>query len=183
MLAIIIGIIVLIFLPFPIKVSFTYFDNRIFLSIYNHRIDVMRKINRAQTLKKAGIKTENKLKKKKDLFKINSDTIRNFICDLNCKKFKPFLKLKIDLNYGFDDAAATGIAYGLFNCISPIFFKAMDIFFKVKKYKYNVNPDFNSKIFKYKVEMKSIIFISLANVIYMIFMIWNKFVRLPKNLM
>jgi len=182
MIAIIIGIIILIFLPLPIKVSVVSFDNRVILSIYNHKIDVMSRVKAARAAKRTELKVKKTIKRNREWLKVNSTTVRNFIRYINCKKFKPTLKLRIDLNYGFDDAAVTGMAYGLFNCASPIFYKAVDILFKVKNYKYNVNPDFNSKKFIYKIEIKSIIFISLANVIYMMFIIWNKFVRLPKTI-
>jgi len=187
-------IILLIFLPLPIKVSLVSYDNRIFLYVFRIKFDIKKKIQKLIIYHKAKIELEqrenlkvkvkvrNKVTDKKQRFRFSLESVKRFIRKLCNISFKPLLRLKINLNYGFNDAALTGISFGLINCISPILYRVTDIFFKVKNYEYNVNPDFNSQNFKYKVEIKSIIFISLANVMYMAYIAWNNFVRLPKTI-
>jgi len=187
-------IFILVFLPLPIKISLVSYDNRVYLYVFRIKFDIQKKIRKLIIYHKAKIefqqkenlkvkvKVRNKVTDKKQRFRFSLESVKGFIRKLCNISFKPLLRLKINLNYGFNDAALTGITFGLINCISPILYRFTDIFFKVKNYEYNVKPDFNSQNFKYKIEIKSIIFVSFANVIYMAFIAWNNFVRLPKSI-
>ena len=95
---------------------------------------------------------------------------------INKIKFKPILKLNILLNYGLADAAVTGISYGIISYFISLLFNFLAVPFKIKKYKSSINPDFNSFTLEAKIE--SIIYISLAKIMYMGFIIIKSLIQI-----
>ncbi|WP_418921794.1 DUF2953 domain-containing protein [Clostridium aestuarii] len=87
--------------------------------------------------------------------------------------FKPLLILNIDLIYGFNDAAITGITYGLLWELNRNLYNFLSIYFKNKKFKVNIKPNFNQSILEAKI--KGIIFTNLVKIIYNKFFIFNHY--------
>ena len=80
-------------------------------------------------------------------------------------RYKTHIKIKVKLVYGLDDAAYTAITYGLIPTLSTFIFAIIKNIFVVKKKEIHVKPVFNS--FYFNLEISSIIYISLAKIIYM----------------
>lgn len=155
-LLIILSILVLVFIPFPLKISFTYSKKEKKLYIYSFKIEIEK-----------GKKKTKKTKNKKNKFDI--EKIKKIFAKLRKNKFKPRLKFYTEVDYGLDDAALTGISFGLLNCISPAVYAVLKSIFKVKIYKFDVKPDFKNQMFNFN--LTSIIFLSFANIIYICFCI------------
>jgi len=163
-------IILLLFLPLPIKIKLSYCNNCLKFYIYKFELNFFKK-------KKKDEKKENiKRKKKTSKLKLNISDMLLIIKNINKIKFKPILKLNILLNYGLADAAATGISYGIISYFISSLFSFLAVPFKIKKYKSAINPDFNN--FKLEAKIESIIFISLAKIMYMGFIIIKSFIQI-----
>ena len=152
MFYIIIIIMLLFFIPFPVSISLSYIDKEFAFKIYNIKIDIKK------------IKAKNQKKKKSKHKKRKRVPVTDIFNILIQNKFKPSVKSRIHMMYGFDDAALTGITYGIFNIVCTFIFQVLNLVMNVKKFNTNIEPCFNKKIFD--VKFNCIIFISLANVIY-----------------
>lgn len=149
-------LIVLLLIPIPIKVSAIYNNRLLAIKIYNYKINLQSKSQVERNAKKT----------------LAMDIhIKPIIDFLQKNRFKPALKLKLKLAYGFGDAAYTGIFYGIINIIYPFFLELFKNIMEIKKSEFIVNPDFDKSIFNF--EFKSIIFASLVQVIYMTVKILN----------
>jgi len=145
---------VLVFIPIPLKIKINYINKTFSLKIYN--LNVIDKINLKDNKPSLGGK------------KKSSSLINNFKVNLRSLKklkFKPHIKIKVKLVYGLDDAAYTAITYGLIPTLSTFIFAIIKNIFVVKKKEIHVKPVFNS--FYFNLEISSIIYISLAKIIYM----------------
>jgi hypothetical protein len=142
-------IIFLLLTPLPIKVSAIY-DNRILaIKVYNHKVNLQSKREVKRNTKKALSMNIN---------------IKPIIDFLQKNKFKPSLKLNFKLAYGFGDAAYTGIFYGIIHAFYPFLLELTKSIMKIKKSELNIDPQFNKSIFS--LEVNSIIFVSLVQLIY-----------------
>lgn len=98
----------------------------------------------------------------------NISTIKDLIFDvfLKFKKHLVFDSIELQYDYGFNDAAVTGVFYGVASSISNIFLSYMDNTFKVKNIVNEINPDFNNPkhkiIFKAKFGIRLIYLFSIA---------------------
>ncbi|WP_096145468.1 DUF2953 domain-containing protein [Clostridium chauvoei] len=89
-------------------------------------------------------------------------------------KFRPWFKLKGELDFAFNDAAYTAIGYGLLCNLNPILFAVFNQIFSVKKFKLQINPHFNEdKILNFTIS--SIIYFNLAHAIRILYLIYNSF--------
>lgn len=147
-------ILLLIFFPIPIKIIFTYFEKTVTLKIFNIKIDILKLI-----------KNKNINKSSKKFTKKNINYM-NLLSIYTNGKFKPLINIKIFITYGFNDAAYTGIIYGLLNAIFALQYQLISQIFTIKKYDFKLNPNFKKNIFDFN--LNCIIFISLANVIYIV---------------
>ncbi|MCM8711066.1 DUF2953 domain-containing protein [Clostridium sp. SYSU_GA19001] len=150
-------LIVLILLPIPIKLKLESTNEDFSFYIYNFKIILK------SNIKKKKISISNEKKKKKINLKFNDFKI--IVHNIDCLKFKPTLRMHINLNFSLDDAAATAVISGFLYSLSPILYRCLSIVFKPKFYSFNVNPDYNDKMLK--TQITSIIFINLAKIIYM----------------
>lgn len=171
---------ILFIFPIPLKFYIFYDNDNYYIKIYNFTL----LNNGLSKKKKEKIKTEQNTppnkneSKKKHIFKkqksfniselLNFSTVKNFIHKFRNLKFKPILIFHCETSYSFADAARTAIAYGSLCTLPSIIHFFIDIIFNVKKYDFNITPVFEDE-FIVKVKGRSIIFISLANIIYMIF--------------
>lgn len=162
MFIIIVLLIIIAFIPIPIKINFIYENKIAKLFIYEFNINFKRFFDKE--------KLNVNIKKQKNKRHIKFSNVKVILNKINDSKFKPRLKLKIKIEFGFSDAAITGLCYGFINILSPILYQLFNIIFKIKDIQYDINPDFrNSKV---KLQANSIIFISFVNVMYMVFIIF-----------
>jgi Protein of unknown function (DUF2953). len=158
-------IIIFIFIIFiflvPIRLKFTiiFENNKFNLYLFNIKLNKKKKKE-----KKVSKKNKPKASFLKDPLKILSNLYFN--------KFKPKLSIEASINYGFDDAAITGICYGILHSLSSYIFLLTNCITKIKKYEFNVNPHFNEETFNFRIS--SIISLNLAKLIYMGILIIKK---------
>ncbi|NFO31051.1 DUF2953 domain-containing protein [Clostridium botulinum] len=161
---------IIILLPIPLKISIYYSFDNYYIKLYKFTIISKEKIkNKKQN---SNIKSKSHKKKKDSLNILNMIHKKYLIEKLYDSKFKPKINLKGDLSYSLNDAAHTAIFYGILSQINPIFYFALSILCKINKFKFNINPIFNDK-FLVKLEISSIIFISIVNVIYILILIFK----------
>lgn len=146
---------VLLFIPIPIKISVKILNNKYYIYVYGKELKMNTKNE----------KSTNKHHDKKD-FKNTLKSAFKFINRLKEHPFKPTLKLKINLNYGLDDAALTGITYGFFNALFYSFFPILNTIFKIKCFNVDIHPLFNEK--KFYLCATSIIYINIVKIIYIV---------------
>lgn len=160
-------IILLLFVPIPLKVHVLYKNNKLIIRFYKFTIYPSKHI---KDMSKTYFKAKEKNKFTTDFKKIFDKYIIQEIFHRLCKnKLKPRLKLDFNLDYGFEDAALTGLSYGLLNSIFAPLEHIIYLLFKVKKLQLNAMPDFNGN--KLNLEIKSIISINIAQIINMSFII------------
>ncbi|MDR3596714.1 DUF2953 domain-containing protein [Clostridium sp.] len=168
---IMLGILLIFFIPIPIKFSIYYSAEDYYIKLY--KIVIVSK--KKDIIKKDIIKKDIKYKSEpevKDKFNLLSFLYKNinlksFLSNLYRLKFKPLLRIKFSLHYSFNDAAKTAVSYGVLCQLPQIIFLLSSIPFNVRKFDFKINPIFEDK-FLLKFETSSIIFLSLANIIYMI---------------
>lgn len=166
---ILLAIVFLLFVPIPIVIKLSFIDNKLSMYIFKFKVKLHKKENK-KTVDKKG-KLSSIKEKLKD--KVSLSDISLIIHKINCNRFKPTLRIYIDLNYGLFDASSTGITYGVLNTFPPFMNQLLSLVFKVRKFDLKVKPDFNRLMLDTTV--KSIIFINLAKIIYMILLIIKVF--------
>lgn len=161
MIVLLIFLLVLL-LPIPIKTSILYSEKKLGIYLYNFKLNKRKLIKKATT-------TKIPLKKKKvlSILKLGINVLRNNF-------FKPYIKLNINFMYGLDDAANTAEVYGLLNLMNPVIYKIFGEFFFVKNFVYNIHASFNKTILKFNI--RSIIFINLLTILYMIAIFSTKYI-------
>lgn len=161
-----IGILVfllILLIPIPIKFRIKY-DNKI-LKFILYNIDISDKIHYINTKVKLDVKY------KEDQVPALSNTLKVVFNSLKDVKFKPSMKIKVNINYGLSDAAHTALVFGLLSTFISIIIKLSSFFINIKNQKINVTPEFNKLILK--LEIDSIIFINLAKFIYISSLIYK----------
>lgn len=150
----------ILFFPIPLKFTIYYSLENYYLCIYKFTIISKKKKNIS--------KLSNNFKKfnKKNNLKISIPKYKNFLSKLFYSKFKPSLKININLSYSLNDAYNTAMLYGMLCNISPFLYTLLHAPFKITKYDLNLNPIFKDN-FLVKIEISSIICISFAHIIYM----------------
>lgn len=163
-------LIIILFTPIPLNISIYYSRNNYYINLY--KFTIMSKDKIKKNVKNSTSSCKNK-KKKKESLKLLSLIHKKFLIEnLYNSKFKFKIKLNGKLDYSFNDAAKTAIAYGLFSQITPILYFITNILFKIKNFKIDLNPIFEDK-FLVKLEISSIIFISIAKIIYILIIIFK----------
>lgn len=161
-----IGILILLLIlliPIPIKFKIKYSKKELKFILYN--IDITNKMKYIKN------KTKLDIEYKEDQIPILSNTLKTSLNSLKTIKFKPSLKIKVNVDYGLDDAAQTAVAFGLLSTFISILLKASSFFINIKDQKVNIKPEFNKLILI--LEIDSIIFVNLAKVIYISAIIYN----------
>lgn len=164
-------LLLILFMPFPVKVRFFYSEGVFALYLYRFKINILKFASKQKHKK-------NKPQKKKKE-EINLKAIPIILHKFNINPFKPTLRVNLFLDYGIDDASATAISYGLLNIAAPFINQIISVMFKVKKYKTKIVPEFNKLTLK--IDLESIIFISLAKIIYMSVIAFKSFKLLKKT--
>lgn len=159
----IIALIILLF-PIPLKITLTYYGGKAHFRIYNKEINLKKKTK--EKAEEVAAKQKDALEEateSEDLF--NFKNIKKIVKTLKNNKFKFKLKSKISIDYSLEDAAHTAILFGLLNSLLSTIYIVLNMFFKVKNYDFKVTPQYNNNYFNF--EIKSIISLNLAKIIYM----------------
>lgn len=160
-------IVLLLFIPIPLKIYVCYKNNKFIIKFYKVTLYPSKHLkDMSKIYSKAKEKNKLTTNFKKNF---NKHTIQEIFHSLCKSKLKPRLKLDFNIDYGFEDAALTALSYGLLNSIFAPLQHILYSFFKVKKLQFNALPDFDGS--KLNLEIKSIISISIAQIINMSFII------------
>ena len=170
-LSILLIITLLILLPIPLKITLSYNGKKALFRIYGKEININRKDK--NKIKEASIKTTDKIEEDvihEDL--INPKNARKVIKLLRRNKFKLGLKVHIKIYYSLEDAAHVAILYGVLSSVLSYLNTVLSMFFNVKKYKFNIYPQYNNNYVNFQIT--SIVFINLAKIIYIcVIIIYN----------
>ncbi|MDD6794064.1 MAG: DUF2953 domain-containing protein [Clostridiaceae bacterium] len=165
-------LLILFFIPLPIKITFLISNNDLVLKIYN--FNILDKLKNKKNHKTPVVNERNDtekahqphLKKEKRFKNLSIHSILQVVNIVNDNKFKPSLKFKGSFEYSLNDAAKTAIFYGLLSTYSPLVLWILEIIFKIREFNLPIKPVFNDKI-SGRLEINSIITISLAQITYM----------------
>ncbi|GAA0119214.1 DUF2953 domain-containing protein [Clostridium perfringens] len=178
-------ILVLLFFPINLKFKLLFSEKDLKINLYKFEILSLNKILGTHKEKKEISKKGNKdtkinksSKKKRTFLKPPSNlTIMKLIKLLNQSKFKPSLKVVLDLNYSTEDAALTALLYGFIHQILSLTYTQLYYFFKLKKFTGNISPKFNNENYLF-FEVQGIITINFAQIIYIGFLYLFNFKKL-----
>lgn len=148
-------IILILFIPIPLKITANYTDKKIHIFFYNKELKVRVPKNKH--------KREKKITKKKN----NIQMLKAFINFLDKSLIKLNINLNIDVAIGLEDAAHLAILYGILNTLNYPIHRIVSIVFNISNFEFNITPYFNKTIFSFK--LKSIIYVTLAKLIYTAF--------------
>ena len=145
-------LIVLVFIPIPLKISLEVENKKIHIKLFNKSInlDKHKKTNFAKDIK------SNKI----NLF--------NFLNKYKSSNFKSNISIEAYIEHGSNDASLTAISYGILNSFFYILYSLLQNIFKIKHYNLKIVPNFNKNILHLKI--KCIIYINMAQVINILFM-------------
>jgi len=168
-------LIFVIFLPIPIKLNILYKDFIINLKLYNKSIINFDLRNTSAYINK---KDESNKKHKKTSFfqkylKNKEIEIKELLLNLNSNKFKPLINIKTNINFGLSDSAICAIIYGFLWNLTAMIRIPLDLIFNIKNISLSINPKFNTNYLLFNIN--SIFYISLANIIYIIFLLFKSF--------
>ncbi len=159
-------IFIILFIPLPISIKFIFNNNAFSFYIYNKKIDYTRRVSKKAKHK---IKSEDVITKLKRYINLAKKIRRHL---KNCI-LKPIAFFTFNINYGFEDAFQTGIHYGTFNLIPTLIKENIDSYIKLFKFQFNIIPDFENK--KFDFNSKCILWISLANTIFIAVVIFYEY--------
>lgn len=166
----IIALLLFFLIPLPLALKATYENNKLYIYIYKFKIYPSKKTIKSMPEPKS-----------KGIFPklIYINTIKKIYT--KCKTLIYNSKLKIDLNvlYGSENAAITGIFYGLIHSNISYIYRLLKSIFNIKYFHCNIVPKFNNSIFK--IEFKSIVFINLGKIIYITILIFLAFKKSSKQ--
>jgi len=159
------GILLIFFIPIPIKFSIYYSTIDYYVKLYGFTVLSQKEIHR---------KVEANIKKEDNFFLKLYKYIdwKSLISTINNLKFKPSLKTKLYLDYSLNDAARTAIFYGVLSQLPPLIYILIKVPFNISKFDFKIKPIFKD-MFLLKIETSSIIFISFANIIYIIIILFK----------
>lgn len=160
----------IIFIPIPLKLTLKLNKDEASLYFYSKKIKLK---NQSEATKKAKIIKHKVIHRPKFL------NTENLYFTLKSNNYKPTLKILIELEFGFEDAALTGLFYGLSSTIYPFLYQYLKLFFKVPSYVLEPTPNFENICFKLNIE--SIFSLSIVKAIY-IFYILRKNYIIAENL-
>lgn len=163
----------IILFPIPLKITLKYSNKVLEIYVYNKKLNL-------NNLSKKDLKNNIKSKSKPSLFKdFTLRDINLIIYKIKNLKFKPTLTLNTKVEYGFDDAAFVAILFGLINSAFSLFYLQLIKFVKLKKIDFKIIPTFRENYFY--MEISSIIYASLAKIIYIISIMLICFIQIKNN--
>lgn len=158
-------LLIILFLPLPIIFEVSY-DKQFKIYLYKKlKISLKNTPEKEIRAKKKSNKSKSKAK-----VKINFESILD---SLQSNRFKPLLNLSINMEYSLDDAALTAILYGVICGVFESICLELRTIFNLKKKKYIISPLFNDHT-SVSFSIKGIICLSIANIIYILFLYFYK---------
>lgn len=154
----------LLFFPIRLRLTIIYKDGLLHTYLFNKELNIKQKVSK----KKADVETAKKVHFK--LVNLLPHNLRKVIYKVSNSKIKLKAKLKFELDYGFEDAALTGIFFGIFNGLNSVIYKQFEYLLKIDKYEFNILPHFNEPMFNFRINC--IISFNLAKIIYMLILIY-----------
>jgi hypothetical protein len=154
-------IMIILFIPIPFSIRLRYIDEPE-VYVYSFKLNLRRiqNIIKKRKAKKTDCDEEDKDKYSKLKY------YKEIISNIGRLRFKPNLKLRLKSHYGLNDAAVTGISYGIISGALAACYEVLNKFFNIKEYDLSVRPEYNKLTFD--CDIKCIIFINLAKIIYMV---------------
>ena len=172
-------LLVLLFFPINLKFKLVFSEKDFKINFY--KFEILRAHKEKNEISKKGnndTKIKKSSKKKRTFLKPPSNlTIMKLIKLLTKSKFKPSLKIVLDLNFSSEDSALTAILYGFIHQILSLIYTGLNYFFKLKKFTGNINPKFNNENYLF-FEVQGIITINFAQIIYIGFLYLLNFKKL-----
>lgn len=168
-------LIFLLFLPLPIKLDILYKEFIVDLKIYNKPIlsfDLRNIPNHIDSNNEKN-KINSKISFIKRYLENKQLILKDLFLKLNSNKFKPFINMKTNIDFGISDAAICAIVYGLLWNLTTIIRIPLNLIFNIKDISLSINPKFNTNYLLFSIN--SIFYISLANIIYIIFLLFKSF--------
>lgn len=159
---ILIIIAVIMFIPLPFSIRLRYIDEPE-VYIYSFKLNIKHIQKKIKKRKSKNAKCDKDDEDKDLISKLMY--YKEMIMDIREIKYKPNLRLRLKSHYGLDDAALTGISYGVISAFLANMYEVLKILFSIKQYDISVEPEYNKLTFD--CDLKCIIFISLAKIIYM----------------
>ncbi|WP_366914688.1 DUF2953 domain-containing protein [Clostridium sp.] len=166
-------LIFLLFLPIPVKLDLLYKEFIVNLKLYNKTIINfdLRNISDYINIKNESKEKNKKLSFFKKYFQKKEIIFKKLFLKLNSNKFKPFIKIKNTITFGISDAFICALIYGLLCNTVSIIQLFFNLLFNIKNISLSINPKFNTNYLLFNIN--SIFYISFANIIYMIFLLFN----------
>ena len=155
----------LIFIPIPLKLTLKLNKDEASLYLYSKKLKLK---NKSEATKNTKITEHEFLHRPKFLNR------ENLYFTLKSNNHKPTLKILIQLSFGFEDAALTGLFYGICYTIYPLLYQCLKIFFKVPRYILEPTPNFDNICFKLNIE--SIFYLSIAKTIYIFYILRKNYI-------
>ncbi len=163
------------FLFMPIKITLYFSNKDYFIRLYRFNLlskegGLLKKfITKSKTKKNYKKKSKKTNTKKKPFLKIS---FKRLYGKLKNNVYKPKLNLCVNLNFSLADAATTAIFYGLLCNLNYIIYKILSIIFNLSGFNFNPNPEFKDSLLL-EFTISSIISCNLAQIIYMLFLIFK----------
>lgn len=178
MKVLLIALLLIIFMPLPLKTSIYFSKENYYIKLFNFKIISKKKKtkNIPSDESNNSEKSTPAKKKKRKKKKIKNLPIKDMLLALCRNRFKPSFRAKGYISYSLNDAAKTAITYGSIIAIMPLLYKSILLFFKIKKFNINITPIFKDEFF-IEIKLNSIIFISIGQIIYMLFLIIKIIIR------
>lgn len=158
---ILVVIVIILLIPIPFSIRLRYIDEP---EVYVYRFKLNLRLIQSMIKKRKVKKTDCDEEDKDNYSKLKY--YKEIISNIGRLKFKPNLKLSLKSHYGLNDAAVTGISYGIISAALAAIYEVLNIFFNIKEYNLSVHPEYNKLTFD--CDAKCIIFINLAKIIYMV---------------
>lgn len=173
-------LLILSFLPIPIKLSLAFNKEDYYVKLYRFSILKKNKKPKKDTKEeKTASPKESSHKKaptkeKSNPMKFLKDRINIKILYRNFRdaKFKPLLRVDGFFNYSLGDPMNTAISYGAISMVLPFLYRGILLLFRSKKFKFDINPTLQSESYL-NIKLNCIIFFSFAHIIYMLFLIFK----------
>lgn len=168
-------VLTIILFPIHLKITLKYTNKVLEIYIYKKKLKVSKPLK---------TNSKNKLKSKPARILISfkplilSD-VNLIIHKLKTLRFRPKLILNTKLEYGLDDAALVAIIFGLIHSAYSLLYLKLITFVKVKNMGLKVTPHFKEN--NLNIEISSIIYINLAKIIYMSFIILPSFMNIKNK--
>ncbi|MBU5454556.1 DUF2953 domain-containing protein [Caproiciproducens sp. MSJ-32] len=162
-------IIIFLFLPIPLKIYIAFENNELIIKLYNKKIYPLP----SNAKKKPLVQSKKKRNRIIKFYKNKKLSPKKFLREMKNSRFKPSINFEGSLSFGLEDAALCAILYGIFCNIPYILKIILSKFLNLKLFNISIEPKFNTKTLFFNI--RSIFYLSLANIIYILFLMLKSF--------